>query len=149
MSADEVPDDDALADFADSVLSLARKLALRGRDREEVVPLTGTEIEVIREVHRAPRTTPTQIAAVTGLRRSNVSVAIRVLESRGLLTRETPPGDGRSVELVPTDFAAENVVRIRALWVARLREAPESLLAECASAVDAIVKLDEHLTRTH
>jgi DNA-binding MarR family transcriptional regulator len=124
---------------------IARKLALRGPDQREVVPLTGTEVEVIREVQRHPRSSPTDIAVATGLRRSNVSVAIRVLEAQGMVTKEPSAGDARSFELIATDFALENMEKIRALWVTRLRKMPADLLSETTGALAALQELESKL----
>lgn len=93
-------------------------------------PLTGTEIAVIRQIHRAPRATPSQIAEATGLRRSNVSTAIRALEAGGLVVRDQHAGNARSVALVPTALASESVARINAYWAALLQDVPGELLAE-------------------
>ena len=131
----------------DMARDLGRKLGLRGVEARDIPPLTGTEAEVIREVVRNPRTTPTRVAEVTGIRRSNVSTAIRVLESRGFLLREHPEGDARAIELVPTDFAEENLGKIREYWATRLKTAPAEVLEDCVKALDALQRLDEHLGR--
>lgn len=141
-------DDEMLADFADAVLNVARKLALTGPDKREIVPLTGTEVDVVREVIRVPGTNPTQIAAATGLRRSNVSAAVRVLELRQLLVREQHADDARFVRLTATPFAVENVERIRALWVGRLRDLPEPLLRAAEAMSSQLTALDAELARS-
>ncbi|GAA3880476.1 hypothetical protein GCM10022381_23420 [Leifsonia kafniensis] len=134
-----------MADLADTILMIAKKLALRGQDQRVIVPLTGTEVQVVREVERHPRSTPTEIAAATGLRRSNVSAAIRTLEAQGMVTRVQAADDARSVELIATDFAVENMERIRALWVSRLRAVPEADLAAATAALGALQAVERHL----
>ncbi|WP_169813452.1 MarR family winged helix-turn-helix transcriptional regulator [Nocardia vaccinii] len=148
--ADTVADriiDDQLADVADAIISVARKLALRSQDVREIVPLTGTEAEVVREITRNPGTNPTQIAAATGLRRSNVSAAVRVLESRDLITRQQRAEDARYVQLVTTEFGLENLRKIRALWARRLRTAPTELVEQAAALHDVLISLDRSLAR--
>jgi hypothetical protein len=46
------------------------------------MPLTGTEIVVVREVMRSTRDQPAERAAAAGLKRSNVCTAIRSREGR-------------------------------------------------------------------
>nr|WP_254700995.1 helix-turn-helix domain-containing protein [Curtobacterium pusillum] len=138
-------DDESIADFADAVLDIARKLALRAPDRREIVPLTGTEVDVIREIIRNPGTNATQIAAATRLRRSNVSAAMRVLESRELIIKEQVAEDARFVRLTATPYAIENVEKIRALWVRRLRALPPALLAEAAAAHELLERVNSHM----
>ncbi|VTR78947.1 hypothetical protein CHMI_03735 [Cellulomonas hominis] len=137
-------DDDRLADLADAVLDLARKLDATQASLRDV-PLTGTETTVIRAVLNRPRSTPTQVAAATGLRRSNVSTAVRALEAGGLVVREHAAADGRVVELVPTARAEESLRHLRRFWAERLGEAPESLRAAAVRAAPDLAALTEAL----
>jgi DNA-binding MarR family transcriptional regulator len=136
-----------LAELADVVLELAHQLDLRTPALRDVVPLTGTEIAVIRQIHRAPRSTPSQIAEVTGLRRSNVSTAIRTLETGGLVVRDQLVGNARSVALVPTALASETVSRINAYWADLLQDVPEDLLTEGLAAAPWLARIAEALAR--
>jgi DNA-binding MarR family transcriptional regulator len=136
-----------LAEFADVITALAHQLDTRNPDLRDVVPLTGTEIAVIREIHRTPRSTPSQIAEVTGLRRSNVSTAIRALEAGGLVVRDQLAGNARSVALVPTALASESVERINAYWAGLLREVPDDLLSRAIAATSALSDISTALTR--
>jgi DNA-binding MarR family transcriptional regulator len=138
-------DNAAIEEFADALMTIAHHLELRGGAGKEIVPLTGSESAVIREVYRHPRTTPTRIAALTGMQRSNISTAIKLLEARGMLTRESPSGDGRSVELIATDLAAENVQRIRQYWVDRLRTGSLGALLDSVEGRTALVELADSL----
>ena len=137
--------DQQLAAFADVVLDLAHKLDLRHPDLRDVVPLTGTEISVIREIHKHPRATPSQIAEVTGLKRSNVSAAVRTLEAGGLVVREHLPGNARSIALMPTPKAAESIQRIHAHWSGLLARAPERALRDALAAHAALNEIAESL----
>ena len=138
--------DEALADLADAIFEIARRLAPRGQELRDIVALTGTEITVIREIHRSALISPTQIALATGLKRSNVSTAIRSLEGRELLERRRPAGDGRAVELVATARAAENLDRARLIWADRLRGVPPELLARCLDAAPALTALSQYFS---
>lgn len=135
------PSPERLAALADVVVELGHKLAVRGPELRDVVPLTGTEIAVIREIHRAPGSSPSEIATATGLRRSNVSTAVRTLEAGGLVVREQAPGNARSVTLAPTARATEHVERINAYWTARLTEAEAADLDEAVGALEALTRI--------
>jgi DNA-binding MarR family transcriptional regulator len=135
------PTSEQLAALADVILDLAHKLDIRNPALRDVVPLTGTEVAVIREVHRHPDVTPSQLAAATGLHRSNISTAVRTLETGGLVVREQVPGDARSITLAPTARAAESVARINAYWVDRLAETPPEALAEAVAALDSLKRI--------
>lgn len=142
------PAPDRLAALADVILDLAHKLDIRNPLLRDVVPLTGTEIAVIREIHRTPHVTPTQLATVTGLHRSNISTAVRTLEAAGLVVREQVPGDARSIALAPTELAGVSIARINAYWVDRLSQTPPESLAEAAAALTALRDIAASLGET-
>jgi len=147
MSGPSGPDHARLAALADVIHDLAHQLDIRNPQLRDVVPLTGTEIAVMREIHRQPGSTPSQIAAAAGLQRSNVSTAERILEAGGLVVREQAEGNARSVRLVPTEKAAESVGRIHDFWAARLEVAPAEALEIADSALDALVRIADALGR--
>jgi DNA-binding MarR family transcriptional regulator len=146
VSPNPPPTDAQLAELADVVTALAHQLDTRSPELRDVVPLTGTEIAVIRQIHRAPRSTPSQIAEATGLRRSNVSTAIRALEAGGLVVRDQLAGNARSVALVPTARAADSVARINAYWAALLRDVPSDALAAAVAAAPALARISDAIT---
>lgn len=147
MPPKDAPSSAQLAELADVVTELAHQLDTRSPELRDVVPLTGTEIAVIRQVHREPRSTPSQIAEATGLRRSNVSTAIRALEAGGLVVRDQLEGNARSVALVPTAQAAASVARINAYWTSLLREVPDDVLAEAVAATPVLAAIAEAIRR--
>lgn len=138
-------DTERLAALADAVLELAAKIDPRSPGARDVVPLTGTEVIVIRQIHREPRITPSRLAEVTGLQRSNISTAIRSLEARELITRRHPPGDGRTVELIATELGAENLNRLHGFWAERLGQARPEDLAIALDAVASLRSISEQL----
>ncbi len=138
--------DEQLAELAEALLVVARRLELRAGDFRDIVALNRTEIAVVREVHRNPGITPTELATITGLRRSNLSTAIRVLEARGLVTREQADADGRAVRVRPTAHASADLERVRAVWVTRLRGADAGTLRELIVGRDALERLAEQLS---
>jgi DNA-binding MarR family transcriptional regulator len=142
------PTPERLAALADVILDLAHKLDIRNPLLRDVVPLTGTEIAVIREIHRKPHVTPSQLAAATGLHRSNISTAVRTLETAGLVVREQVPEDARSITLAPTALAAASIARINAYWVDRLAQTPTESLAEAAAALTSLRQIAASLGET-
>lgn len=137
---------DELAAFADALLDLAHQLDTRHPELRDVVPLTGTEIAVIREIHRSPGSSPSHIAEATGLKRSNVSTAVRALEAGGLVKRESQPGNARSVALLPTPLAAQSIARIHAHWERQLALAPAGALEEALRATAALTAIAASLS---
>jgi DNA-binding MarR family transcriptional regulator len=108
--------DERLADLADVILALARTIATDVQLDDQVAKLTVTEINVLRFVDRHPGASPTEVAAATGLQRSNLSRAVRDLEAKGLVARSVDGGDARHAQLTSTGRAAANLRRLRANW---------------------------------
>lgn len=133
--------DDALADLADAVLEIARAISPRPDELRDLGSLTRSEVAVVRKIWDHPGVTPTQVAAMTGLARSNLSTIVRSLEGRGLVERRAMPGDERSIELTPTPLAGENLGRLRLLWAARLRQVPDETLEGALGAADRVREL--------
>lgn len=138
-------DESGLADLADVLISVARKIAVRADEDPGFVTLTPLESLVMRHIDKHPGITPSRIAAAVGLRTSNASTALRSLEAKGFITREPDPGDRRAVHIHPTPLAADNLQRVRQVWHTLL--APHLAdPAATASAVDFLTALDDSLT---
>lgn len=133
--------DALLFDLADAVVGLARLLQVADMQSAGVIPLTGTEIAVMRWVHRHPGTTSGETARATGLHRSNMSAALRGLVDKGKIVREGDPEDSRRVHLRLTDRAEEDSRRIRLQWAEVLRERLPALDGEDRSALERSVRL--------
>lgn len=114
--SDDRHTDTRYADLADVILALARIINADAHSDTGVVELTATEVNVMRFVDRHPGASPSTVAAATGLQRSNLSRALRDLESKGLIERVADETDGRQVRLVPTALAARNLRRLRGSW---------------------------------
>lgn len=109
-----------LAELAQLILSVAREIRFRGYDDPEAVSLNPSEANVMRYIDTHPGTTPSAVADATGLRRSNLSAALRDLESRGFVERRVDPNDGRGINLFPTPRAARNLDLVRREWAQAL-----------------------------
>lgn len=108
--------DERWADLADVILALARTITTDVQMDHQVAKLTVTEINVLRFVDRHPGASPTEVAAATGLQRSNLSRAVRELEAKGLVKRSADGGDARHAQLTSTGRAEANLRRLRANW---------------------------------
>lgn len=120
--------DPLLVEVADVVAAVGRRLQMSVHDMEGLVPLTGTEISVVRWVDRHPGVTPSAAAEATGLRRPNLSAALRGLGEKGLITRTPDRHDSRIVHLHATDLARDSGRRVR--------EAMSTELSRCFPALD-------------
>lgn len=112
-----------LADLADLVLTVSRAIKARTAADPSVLDLSATEVTVLRFIDHHPDAGPSAVAAGTGLQRSNLSRALRDLETKGLVRRSPDPADNRQYLLQSTELAAENLARIRAIWSTILDEA--------------------------
>ncbi|OWJ64483.1 hypothetical protein BWR60_24555 [Inquilinus limosus] len=71
---------------------------------------------------------PTELAAVEGLRSSNVAALLRGLETDGLVRREADAGDRRRLHVVLTDAGAQAVLENRSRREAWMAEAVAACL---------------------
>jgi DNA-binding MarR family transcriptional regulator len=112
-----------LADLADVVLAVSRAIKVRTAADPSVLDLSTTEVTVLRYIDHHPGVGPSAVATGTGLRRSNLSRALRDLEAKQLIRRSADPADQRQSLLQSTQLAAENLAHIRAIWAGLLRDA--------------------------
>jgi DNA-binding MarR family transcriptional regulator len=110
------PTEERWAEFADHVLEIAREIQFRGYTSPEAVSLTQSEGTVMRYLFAQPGALPSQVAAATGLQRSNLSAVLRGLEEKGLIERVPDPEDGRWVRVHPTAEALRNYALVRREW---------------------------------
>ena len=137
-------DDEQLADLVDLVTSIAREVRHSAPSGGQVVRLSSAETAVMRHVDRNPGVTAGELAAATGLQRSNLSTALRGLEANGLIERR---GDGRSVHVHPTAKAADNLAHLREEWAGRVDSALEGDTAHVADALALLRSLEDGLVR--
>lgn len=112
---DEQLSHEQVADIADLIVSIARKISAHEPD-VGVVRLSALEVLVLRCVDSRPGVTPSELSAELGLKSGNTSAILRALEENGLLHRSPDPGDRRSVRIQPTQRLIENRKRIRDGW---------------------------------
>jgi DNA-binding MarR family transcriptional regulator len=104
------------ADLADLILIVAREIQFRGYRDERVFLLSQSEGMVMRHLVAHASATPSQIAAATGLQRTNASTVLRDLEGKGLIERHVDPQDRRGVSVHRTRRGADNYALVRKEW---------------------------------
>lgn len=122
-SATAAADERRWADLADLVLIIAREIQFQGYADERAVQLSPSEGMVMRYLQHAADATPSQIAAATGLQRTNLSTTLRGLEQKGLVERRAHLMDGRGVTVHPTDHGIDNYALVRHEWAATVSAA--------------------------
>src|SRR5262249_13232502 len=91
---------------------------------------------------------PSEIAAATGLQRSNLSTLLRGLESKGLLQRRTSPDDRRGVTVHLTARGAENYARVRREWATAVAKAARHVVRHLDAALHLLGQIAAGLTAT-
>lgn len=128
---------EALADLADVVLSLARRLQALTSQESGAIALTPLEALSMRHIARHPGITSSEFAAELSLKSSNASAALRELERKGLIHRSPDPRDGRTVRITVTAESSEHLARVRAAWARLLStlSVDDAQLAEMTAAL--------------
>lgn len=139
--------DERYADLVDLLLSVGRAVQARARVDPAILQLTPTEINVMRYIDHHPDTSPSAVAAATGMQRSNLSTTLRSLESKELVERRTDPADSRHAVLRSTPRAAANLTRLRRAWAQTLRGAiREGIpIGELDTALSVLRRIDDGL----
>jgi DNA-binding MarR family transcriptional regulator len=95
---------------ADALLRQTARIRRVGRRRqgrpEELVRLSGAQLELVKLVRRSPGVSVAQAAAELGLAANTVSTLVRQLTDAGLLVRTPDPADRRIARLqLPEELA--------------------------------------------
>lgn len=137
-----------LADLAHYVLCVARDIFLFTHQQEkDLIEITRLESLVMSRVERKPDITPSQLGNEIGIRSSNLSTIIRVLEKKGLIQRLPDLNDRRSVVLRVTPLASNNLNNARKKWASFLgQHIDESVDLE--SMINFLRELDDSVTET-
>lgn len=123
MPDDAVPDDRTFVRLAELVIDIAREVQLRTAQSTPVVPLTPTQGQVMRFVHRHPGCSASDVAEGSGLQRANVSTALRELRGRGYITSQRDAVDGRAIRIHATVLSDTTIAALQGSWAALLESA--------------------------
>ena len=135
---------ESLAELANLILNVGRLVRARTPSGDEVVALTDTERTVMRLVDLHPGSAPSEIARRARLQRTNVSTALRALEDKGMVVRESPAGRGIAVH--PSERAATNLAVLRAAWARELAGLVGDDLAGVRQCNELLRRLEQRLT---
>jgi DNA-binding MarR family transcriptional regulator len=136
------------ADLADLALIISREIQYRGYTDEQALSLTQSEGMVMRHLLQNDPAPPSQIAAATGLQRTNLSTVLRGLEHKGLIQRQANPDDGRGVTVSPTEHGRDNYALVRHEWAAAVAAAAGHDTAHLDAALALLTAVKDGLTAT-
>ncbi|MER5456497.1 MarR family transcriptional regulator [Micromonospora sp. NPDC002389] len=105
---------EALGALADSGRLLSTAMVLFHTNLSRRVGLGPTEEKVLELVQRHGHPSVSELAEQTGLAKNSISDVLDRLESKGFVTREPHPRDGRKVAIVATE---EGIARIGRLFI--------------------------------
>lgn len=135
-------------ELAEILRELAWTVHRRAPERAGVGPIPTTELALLKQVIDTPGATVGELAQALGLRQPNVSAAIRVLVSRGLVTKETSQADRRITLVTATPLGRSEHQAIAASWsrplqqaIAALSEEHQRVLTGAAQALGALHEL--------
>lgn len=127
--------DGVFTQLAEVIVDIAREIQLHAAETTPVVPLTPTQGQVMRYVHRNPGCSASDIADGARLQRTNVSTALRELRARGYLTSLRDEQDGRAIRITATELADETIAKLTAAWAGLLQDAWGGVERDTATAV--------------
>jgi DNA-binding MarR family transcriptional regulator len=141
-------DEQRWAEVADLVLIINRELQYRGYSDERALALTQSEGMVMRYLLQGDPAAPSQIAAATGLQRTNLSTVLRGLEHKGLVQRQANPSDGRGVTVSPTERGRRNYALVRHEWATAVAAAAGHDAARLDAALSLLTAVKDGLIKT-
>ena len=138
--------DSRWADLADLILIIAREIQFHGYQNPDAVPLTQSEGMVMRYLQDHPGAAPSQIAAATGLQRTNLSAVLRGLERKGLAERGTSTDDLRGATIHPTERGRFNYALVRREWASAVSNAVSGETSSLDAALALLRDIQAGLT---
>lgn len=140
--------DTTFAELAAVVNDIVREMRVRSAAGGPAYRLTQNQSQIMSCVHSAPGSTPSQIAERTGLRRANVSTALKELRADGYIESVADRSDGRVVRVYATARADRTLAMLRSGWADVLASAWAGEAAELAQATGMLMRLRDGLTDT-
>jgi DNA-binding MarR family transcriptional regulator len=141
-------DDPRWAELADLALVIAREIQFLGYRDPEAVPLTQTEGTVMRHLNDHDGAAPSQIAAATGLQRTNLATVLTGLQRKGLIERRADPEDGRAATIHTTEHGRANYALVRREWAEAVSTAAGHASANLDSALALLREIRTGLVDT-
>jgi DNA-binding MarR family transcriptional regulator len=135
---------DQLDEIAEALPQRANTL-LRLFISRTTVPVSRTEASVLQALSSRPMRI-TELARQEGVTQPAITLLVNRLETRGLVTREAHPGDGRVVLVTVTPAGREMMAQLRAEYRALLHEEMATLgdeevetLARAIEVLEALI----------
>ncbi|TCO46871.1 DNA-binding MarR family transcriptional regulator [Kribbella antiqua] len=147
MTKQPLPAEDGWVELADLALIISREIQYRGYTDKDAVGLTQSEGMVMRYLVTGEPAAPSQIAAATGLQRTNLSTTLRGLENKGLIRRQASPSDGRGVTVSRTERGRVNHVAVRHEWARAVSEAAAHDDTHLEAALTLLTAIKDGLTQ--
>ena len=98
-SADALPEPEDIRSILDALRRIVRDLRLSARDAERTAGISGAQLFVLQVLAQGPAASLNDLAVRTFTDQSSVSVVVRRLVDRKLLTRKPSKDDARRVEI--------------------------------------------------
>ncbi|WP_037357897.1 MarR family winged helix-turn-helix transcriptional regulator [Amycolatopsis orientalis] len=129
-----------------AVLGVRRVVRRRARAELPGPHLPGSQVELLRVVHRNPGIGVAAAARELSLAGNSVSTLVNTLTEAGLLRREVDPADRRAARLQLTDAARDRMATWRRTRIGLVSAALARLSEEDTSAIVAALPALERLT---
>lgn len=113
---------EVLGALADSGRQLSTAVILFHTNLSRSVGLGTTEEKILELVRRYDHPSVGDLAEHTGMAKNSISDVLDRLETKGFVTRETHPSDGRKVAIVATEEGVARIGRLFIGMMARLGE---------------------------
>jgi DNA-binding MarR family transcriptional regulator len=147
---------DAQADgLAEGIARLRRALRRGARVASPGNPLAVAQLELLSALAEQPGVRPGQLARQLHMRPNTVTTIVNALTAQGMISRATPEGDRRAIELTITPAGQQAVHAWQATNAAVLHLAASTLpasqrraLAAAVPALDALAKAVDRLADT-
>jgi len=147
---------DARADgLAEGIARLRRALRRGARVASPGNSLAVAQFELLSALAEQPGARPGQLARLLHMRPNTVTTIVNALTAQGMISRSTPAGDRRAIELTITDAGQQAVHAWQATNAAVLHLALSTLsasqrraLAAAVPALDALAQAVDRLADT-
>jgi DNA-binding MarR family transcriptional regulator len=136
------------AELADLVLIIAREIQFRGYTDRRAISLSQSEGMVMRYLQRQTGVAPTEIAAATGLQRTNLSTVLGGLERKRLIERRACAEDARGIAVHRTERGASNYALVRREWAEAVSAAADQDARNLDAALGLLRAVERGLVAT-
>lgn len=129
--------------FPETLFEAADRLRLKSPTEAGLAELPPSELEVLRLVTIFPGCGIAFLTARTKMRQANVSVTVKSLVARGLVTKVADERDRRAVRLRASAQADRDLNALRKVWLQRVVQAS----AAAGVSEDEVQRLFQTLTK--